>query len=120
MKSSMSLLGKVLVHFVVQLTSFGTNFELRIMHSSNLLMLIFQLVEGSQVQGDWALVRTEQSPKFPSMSALRQVFVMYVNCFLFDFISHCVASLQEGRLAVPSTKYDAFLQQLCTISGKAR
>jgi hypothetical protein len=92
-KSSMYLLGKVLVHFVAQLASFGTNFELRMMQSSNLFMLIFQSLEVSQVQGDWALVRTEQSPKFPSTSALRQVFVMYVNCFLFDsshtVLHHC-------------------------------
>lgn len=82
MKSSMSLLGKVLVHFVAQeLTSFGINFQLRMIHLSNLLILIFQLVEGSDIQGDWALVRTEQCSKFPSMSALGQVFCHVCELF---------------------------------------
>jgi hypothetical protein len=51
------------------------------MHSSNLLILIFQLVEGSDIQGDWALVRTEQCSKFPSMSALGQVFCHVCELF---------------------------------------
>lgn len=98
MKSSMSLLGKVLVHFVAQkLTSFGINFQLRMMHSSNLLILIFQLVEGSDIQGDWALVRTEQCSKFPSMSALGQVFCHVCELFplWFHLTLHCITAGRE-------------------------
>ncbi|CAK9225553.1 unnamed protein product [Sphagnum troendelagicum] len=37
-----------------------------------------------------------------------------------DTLQQAMEEPKEGRLTVPSTKYDAFLQQLCTISGKAR